>query len=98
MTASAFSVFVNSHFAREYKKLAARHPELPEHYSRVVVILQTDPYNLSRVHPIKKLEGVPAGKGQFRIRSGRFRLRYDIEGQTVYLKACALRDESTYRR
>jgi hypothetical protein len=63
-----------------------------------VAILETDPYNLSRASPIKKLEGIPAGKRQFRIRSGRFRFRYDIEGQAVYLKACALRDESTHRR
>lgn len=79
------------------KKLAAHHPELPGHYSRIVAILQTDHYNSNRAHPIKKLEGVPAGKGQWRIRSGRFRFRYDIEDQTVYLKACARRDEGTYR-
>jgi hypothetical protein len=98
MTPGAFSVFATSRFEREYKKLVSYHPDLPEHYSRIVGILQTDPYNHARSHPIKKLVGVPPGQGQWRIRAERFRFRYDIDGQNVYLKACALRDESTYRR
>jgi mRNA-degrading endonuclease RelE of RelBE toxin-antitoxin system len=97
MTPQAFSAFITSRFGREYKKLAAKHPGLAAHYSRVLVILQTDPYNRSRMHPIKKLESVRPGEGQWRIRAERFRFRYDIEGQNVYLKACSLRDENTYR-
>jgi len=97
MTPPAFAVFATSHFEREYKKLVAKHRELPTHYAASIAVLQTDPYNVSRKHTIKKLESVPAGRGQWRIRSGRFRFRYDIEDQSVYLKACALRDESTYR-
>ena len=94
----AFSVFYTAHFGREYKKLATRHPDLPRHYARLVETLQSDPYNHTRQYAIKKLEGIPAGEGQWRIRAERFRFRYDIEGQKVYLKACALRDEATYRR
>ena len=37
-----------------------------------------------------------AGDGQYRIRMRRFRFIYDIDGQTVFLKACALRREDTY--
>lgn len=48
-------------------------------------ILRQDPYNLSRRHAIKKLSGVPFGSGRWRIRSGRYRLRYDIDRQTVLL-------------
>ena len=92
-----FRVITTSRFERELKKLAAKHPGLPELFRRVVNILRTDPYNRSRQHPIKKLEAVPAGEGEYRIRSGRFRFRYDIEGQTVYLKACSLRREDSYR-
>jgi mRNA-degrading endonuclease RelE of RelBE toxin-antitoxin system len=98
MTPPAFTVFTTSHFDREYKKLTAKHPQLKAHYADVLDILQTDPHNFSRRHAIKKLQAVEAGMGQMRIRSGRFRFRYDIEGQSVYLKACALRDENTYRR
>ena len=92
-----FRIITTSRFERELKKLAAKHPGLPELFRRVVNILRTDPYNRSRQHPIKKLEAVPAGEGEYRIRSGRFRFRYDIEGQTVYLKACSLRREDSYR-
>lgn len=98
MTPPAFSVFTTSRFDREYKKLTAYHPELPEHYAGILAILQNDPYNYTRLHPIKKLVDVPPGQAQWRIRAERFRFRYDIEGQKVYLKACSLRDESTYRR
>jgi mRNA-degrading endonuclease RelE of RelBE toxin-antitoxin system len=92
-----FLVFVTSRFERELKKLAAKHPDLSEILRRVICVLKVDPYNRSRQHPIKKLEAVLAGDGQYRIRAGRFRFRYDIDGQTVYLKACSLRREDTYR-
>ena len=89
-------VLVTSRFERELKRLAERHAELPERYRDIVAILSTGPFNRSRRHPIKKLRGVPEGEGQYRIRSGRFRFRYDVGGQTVYLKACSLRREDTY--
>jgi mRNA-degrading endonuclease RelE of RelBE toxin-antitoxin system len=40
--------------------------------------------------------GGQADDGQYRIRAGHFRFRYDIKGQFVYLKACSLRREDTY--
>jgi mRNA-degrading endonuclease RelE of RelBE toxin-antitoxin system len=48
-------------------------------------VLSTDPHTRTRNHPIKKLEQVAAGDGQYRIRSGHFRFRYDIDGPSVYL-------------
>lgn len=92
-----FSVLATSHFHRTYGKLVRHHPQLPELYKSIVSILQTDPYNHTRSYHIKKLEGIVLGKGQYRIRAGRFRFRYDIEGSIVYLKGCALRREETYR-
>ena len=91
-----FLVITTNRFERELKKLAARHPELPELYPDAIEVLRTDPYNRTRHHPIKKLTAVPAGEGQYRIRAGRFRFRYDVEDQSVYLKACSLRREDTY--
>lgn len=93
----AFSVIATAHFEREFRKLGRRHAELLDYYKRAVTILELDPYNRSRSHPIKKLENVPAGEAQYRIRLSRFRFRYDIEGQNVYLKRCSLRREDTYR-
>lgn len=92
-----FSVKTTAHFDRIFRKLAKKHPELPQALARVVAILKTDPYHLSRSHPVKKLEGVESGEGQYRARVGRWRFRYDIVGQIVYLKACSLRREDTYR-
>jgi len=93
----AFTVIATTHFEREFRRLRRHHTELLDHYARVITILETDPYNRTRTYPIRKLENVPAGEAQYRIRLGRFRFRYDIEGQTVYLKRCSLRREDTYR-
>ena len=92
-----FEVRTTAHFDRDFWSLFRRHRELPGRYAHVTRILQTDPYNRTFSHPIKKLEGVSAGEGQYRIRAGRFRFRYDIEGKVVYLKTCGLRREDTYR-
>ena len=94
---SGFLVTTTSRFDRELKKPAGKHPDLPELFRRVIDILKADPYSRSRQHPIKKVEGVHTGEGQYRIRSGRFRFRYDVDSQTVILKACSLRREDTYR-
>jgi mRNA-degrading endonuclease RelE of RelBE toxin-antitoxin system len=82
MTAESL-VFTTSRFDRELKKLVSRHPELPEHYRGILAVLKQDPYNSSRRYLIKKLQGVQAYDGQYRIRSGRFRFRYDIDAQSV---------------
>ncbi len=91
-----FQIITTRHFDRAFRKLARRHPQLAKAYAQIVNALQTDPYNRTRSHDIKKLEGVSEGNGQYRIRAGRFRFRYDAEEQVVYLKACALRREDTY--
>ena len=93
-----YSVQVTRHFEKELLKLARQHGGVKDHYSTVIEVLKKDPYNHSRIHPIAKLEGVPAGEGQYRIRYERFRFRYDIAGKIVYLKACSLRREDTYSR
>jgi mRNA-degrading endonuclease RelE of RelBE toxin-antitoxin system len=91
-----FVVRTTRQFDRESRKLLRAHPDLDEHLAYAIEALSVDPYNISRQHPIKKLTDVKAGEGQYRLRSGRFRFRYDIDGQTVYLKSCGLRREDTY--
>jgi mRNA-degrading endonuclease RelE of RelBE toxin-antitoxin system len=83
-------------FARTLKNLARTHPQARDEYAAVLPILSADPYNRTRRHPMRKLEGVAAGQGQYRIRMRRYRFIYDIDGQTVFLKACLLRREDTY--
>ena len=92
-----FSVRSIPVFERLSRKLLKAHPELGALRERVGAILETDPYNQSRTHHIKKLEAVPPGDGQWRLSLGRFRFRYDIHGREVVLQFCGLRREDTYR-
>jgi mRNA-degrading endonuclease RelE of RelBE toxin-antitoxin system len=95
MNGPAFSVLTTTHFDRMMKKLASKHTDLIDRFDAAIKILSADPYNRTRSHPIKKLEVNP-GEGQYRLRSGRFRFRYDIEGREVVLLYCGLRREDTY--
>ena len=94
-----FDVRTTTRFDRLLKKLASQHPqEAGEMFAQALAILKTDPYNRSRRHPIKKLEGVPPGGGQYRLKLRRWRFRYDIwsDRQEVELNFCGLRREDTY--
>lgn len=96
MKDQAYRVVTTAHFDRLMKKLAPKHPELVERLEEVIATLSADPFDKSRRHPIKKLREVPAGEAQYRLRSGRFRFRYDIEGTEVLFLYCGLRREDTY--
>jgi mRNA-degrading endonuclease RelE of RelBE toxin-antitoxin system len=96
MDTPAFSVLTTAHFDRLLKKLTPRHPGLVERFEEAIAILSLDPHNKNGRYAIKKLRGVSAGEGQYRLRSGRFRFRYDIEEREVVLLYCGLRREDTY--
>lgn len=74
---SGFTVLVSPHFERLAKRLAKQQPEFPKQFQKAVAILKTDPYNQSRKHPILKFTGEQADHGQWRLRIGRLRFRYD---------------------
>jgi mRNA-degrading endonuclease RelE of RelBE toxin-antitoxin system len=93
---SPFSVRGTPEFDRLLRKLTRRHPDLFERFAAALVILSADPYNSSRSYPIRKLKGVGQGEGQYRLRLGRWRFRYDIRGREVELNYCGLRREDTY--
>ena len=92
-----FTIHTTPHYERLVRKLLKGHPELQALHERVREILAADPYNRDRRHHIKKLQGVPQGEGQWRLSLGRWRFRYDIFSQEVWLFRCALRREDTYR-
>ena len=92
----AFTVSVTPQYECLCKKLLRTHRDLPVLQARMGEILAADPYNLSRQHHIKKLEGIAQGDGQFRLSMGRWRFRYDTFGQEVWLFYCGLRREETY--
>ena len=96
MEAAGYSVVTTAHFDRLLKKLAPKHPDLVERFEEAIGILSLDPHNKSHKYPIKKLTNVPAGDGQYRLRSGRFRFRYDVAEREVVLLYCGLRREDTY--
>ena len=54
-----FSVRTTPRFDRLAKALT--HPDFPSRYDRARAILADDPYNRTRAHHIKKLEGMPVG-------------------------------------
>ena len=90
-----FTVQTSPRFERLVKKLIKQHQELPQLLGEAIEILEADPYNRTHTHDIKKLSG-SQDEGQWRLRLGRWRFRYDIAGQAVQLKYCGLRREDTY--
>lgn len=81
----AFSVEITSGFKRNLKSCIKKYSDAGILHKKVLVILSSDPYNKSQAYKIKKLTDVSAGDGQWRIRLGSYRIRYDIIGNTVLL-------------
>jgi mRNA-degrading endonuclease RelE of RelBE toxin-antitoxin system len=80
----AFDVRTTARFDRLLKKLAVRHrQEAGVLFAEALRILEADPHNRTRQHDIKKLEDVPPGDGQFRLKLGRWRFRFDVDGHVV---------------
>lgn len=92
-----FSVRTTPLFGRLLRRLNKQHRTLAPTFEKALTILRIDPYNRSRTHDIKKLSGVRPGDGQYRLRLGRWRFRYDIWEREVELNYCGLRREETYR-
>ncbi len=96
MTTPPFDIHPTSRYGRLATKLHKGNRDFEATEKSAVAVLSTDPYNRTRRHHIKKLEGVPSGEGQYRLSLGRWRFRYDILGQVVLLSYCGLRREDTY--
>jgi hypothetical protein len=96
MTTPAFSVHPTSRYKRLSAKLQKSHRDFEGAEKSAIAVLSEDPYNRTRRHHIKKLEGVASGEGQYRLSLGRWRFRYDITGQVAVLSYCGLRREDTY--
>ena len=91
---ASYRVLTTPTFVREFRKLARKNPQAIKHLDRMMKALQVDPWNRTRTHNIKQLKGIKPGEGQFRIRSGGWRLRYDITGKEVILHYIRLRKEA----
>ncbi len=81
-------------FERDIRKLSRRNPNLLLKVEEAAAILSDDPYNTTKAHSIKKLTGVRLGEGQWRIRIGDYRIRYDVFGSDVVLYSFRHRKEA----
>lgn len=91
---STFRVLSTAAFERSIKRLARKNPEIPKIFESLFPILEVDPQNVSRRYNIKKLVNVTSGEGQWRIRAGVYRLRYDVDGDAVTLHSINHRSEA----
>ena len=88
-----FRLLTTPGYERDVRKSKKRNPNIITVVERLQTILSQDPTNRSGTHDIKKLKAIPKGKGGWRIRSGNYRLRYDVLGHDVLLHAFGDRKE-----
>jgi mRNA-degrading endonuclease RelE of RelBE toxin-antitoxin system len=91
---AVFRLLPSTRFKRNFEEIYKRNRSIIRKIEPLKTILLHDPYNLSRRYDIKKLRDVPQGEGQYRIRSGKYRLRYDIIRDDVILYSFKYRKES----
>jgi len=82
---SNFNISYSTAFRRDAKKLRKKDKKITEIIETASKILQNDPFNGEQLKNIKKLVDVEKGDGQWRIRFGDYRIRYDIIGKDVAL-------------
>ena len=92
--AAGYRVASTPAFERGARKLIRKAPRVEDVLEILCAVLQVDPLNTSRRHNIKKLAGVEPGNGQWRIRSGVYRLRYDVHGRAVILHSISHRSDA----
>ncbi len=92
-----FSISYSSRFERDFDRLARVHRVSASLLDELKPILQGDPYNRSRAHRIKKLHDIKQGEGEWCLRIGIWRIRYDISGASVVLHSFKPRPEA-YRK
>lgn len=90
-----YTVNTSSHFERDVRKMVRQNRQLLTVVKDMRGVLAHDPYNLTKTHSITKLTDVKQGEGgQYRIRSGDYRIRYDIVGNTVMLHSFTNRKDT----
>jgi mRNA-degrading endonuclease RelE of RelBE toxin-antitoxin system len=91
---SSFRLVYTTACKRDIKFLIGRNQEIYLQFLKLHEVLREDPYNISRKFNITKLTDTPPGEGQWRIRAGKYRLRYDIFDQAVVLYSFSHRKDA----
>jgi mRNA-degrading endonuclease RelE of RelBE toxin-antitoxin system len=89
-----FRLLPSTRFKRDFEQAFKHQRAIILKLEPLKIILRHDPYNTSGRYDIKKLKDVAVGEGRWRIRSGRYRLRYDILGNDVILYSFKHRKEA----
>lgn len=83
--ATHYRILTISVFNRDVKRATKKYNDVRSVIERATLILQSDPFNMTREHNIKKLEGLKKGEGVYRLRIHNFRIRYDSIGHDIVL-------------
>jgi len=89
-----YRVVATRAFERQARHLHKRSPDAYDALLHALELLETDPFNITGRADIRKLVHVPSGEGQFRLRIGDYRLRYDVSGTDVVLHSIRPRSTS----
>lgn len=89
-----FRIVTTAAFESDTRKRTRAHRKLADVIEQMIAALEIDPCNVKREHDIRKLAGVKPGDGQWRMRRGKYRLRYDVFGRDVVLHSFRHRKES----
>ena len=89
-----YRILTTPPFDRDAKRAAKKYNDVRSVIERAIFILESDPYNLTREHNIKKLEGIKKGDGVYRLRIHNFRIRYDTIGNDIVLYSFRDRKEA----
>ena len=92
--AGMFRVLTTPAFEREFRAISKKDSALVRALEELIAILSDDPHNRRGQHQIKKLAGLKAGEGQWRLRWRDYRLRYDIFENEVVLHSFRHRKEA----
>lgn len=94
-----YSLIRTARFERHAKKLTRRHKDFLATTEMAYAMLLTDPRNeTGKRYPITKLANLTGTtNGEWRLKLGKFRFRYDVIGDTVLLQTCFYRSSHDYK-
>jgi mRNA-degrading endonuclease RelE of RelBE toxin-antitoxin system len=94
MKEEKYRISVSATFEKKYRKILRRDGGIRELFASALYLLEKDP---TGSRSTKRLVGIESGDGAWRIRMGIYRMRYDVDRQSVVLHTIGLRKD-IYKR